>query len=103
MPVFARRERRRLHHAVVEKVRPHLATDFDDVAKAFGGDQSGDGAAPLDDEIGRHRRAVADVADLRRRDLVHFEEVGDALLYRQRRIARRGRHLVIADLPVFLA
>ena len=65
MPVLAHCERRRLDDAIVEEMRPHLAADFDHVAKTLGSDQAGNRAAPLDDKIGRDRRAVADVSDVR--------------------------------------
>ncbi len=46
---------------------------------------------------------MPDVADLRRRDRMALQQIGDALLDRLRRVARGGCHFVIADLSVLLA
>ena len=80
----------------VVEVGPLLAADLEQVAEAVGGDQPGLRAAMLDQRIGRHRRAVAEIDDLPiarlRRDRRH-----------PRRDARDGssgvRHLRHPDPP----
>lgn len=66
----ARRQRLRLVDAEVVLIVTALGADIEHVAKALGRDQRGLGAAPLDDGVGRERRAVdkhVDVADMRAR------------------------------------
>ncbi len=103
VPVLARGKRRRLDDTVIEQMRPYLAADFDHVAKASSRNESGDRATPFNDEVGRDCSAVANMSNFGRLDRMLLEQIGDALLDRLRRIARRRGHLVIADLPVFLA
>ena len=62
-PQVARHQHRRLVGLEVVEVGALLPADLQQVAEAVGGDQPGLHAAMLDQRIGRHRRAVAEIAD----------------------------------------
>ena len=64
---IARHQRRRLVGLQVVQVGPLLPADLQQVAKPVRGDQPGLHAAMLDQRVGRHRRAVTEIADRRRR------------------------------------
>ncbi|MNC61683.1 hypothetical protein D3C75_1116430 [compost metagenome] len=61
---FTRYRHRRLPDAVVVQVRTRLAADFQHIAKAPRGDEADARPLAFDDEVGRHRGAVAHVRDL---------------------------------------
>ena len=101
--VLARHQRNRLADAVIVKVGPRLAADLQDVAKALGGQEPGQGAAALDDHVGGHRGAVPQVADGVRRDPVVRQHPRHARLDGLGRIPRGRRNLDVTDHSALLA
>ncbi|MCY1237242.1 hypothetical protein D3C81_1169680 [compost metagenome] len=92
--VHARHQYGRLGHAVVEQVRAGLAADFEDVAKPLRGDQADLRPLALDDQVGGHGGAVADVRDLAGGDAVLAEQLGNPAVDGLRRVMRGGGNLV---------
>ncbi|MGY4497778.1 hypothetical protein ACVWYH_001705 [Bradyrhizobium sp. GM24.11] len=89
----ARRQRLRLVDAEIVLVVAAFGADIEHIAKAVGRNQRGLGAAPLDDGIGRQRRAVnedIDVADMRMRV---SENETHSIQHRLLRPLRRRQHL----------
>ena len=82
-----------------EVVRPLVARDVQDVAKAFGRDQPAPRAVVLEDDVGRDRGAVHEVVDVAGPDARLPAQLDEALDRPDRRIAHRGRHLVNRDSP----
>ena len=92
-PAMPRHQRRRTLDRVVVEVGPRLPADLDNIAKTGGGQQRGRGAAPLDDQIGHDRRAVAEERDRLPRCAGLLEQCGDPIGNRNRRIERCRRQL----------
>jgi hypothetical protein len=91
----------------VVEVGPLLAADLQEVAEAVGGYKAGLDAAMLDEGVGRHRGAVAEIDDRRRRmvlrlghDAAHalLDALGDAA----RRVIRCRGNLPGLDPSCFL-
>ena len=83
-------------HFLADRImlRPLVAPDMDDVAIAFGGDHSGDGAIVLENRVGSDRRPVQHVVDRLARQAGTPAQFANASDDPARRVVRRGRHLV---------
>ena len=92
-----RNQRDRGAHGVVVEVRTDLAADLQHVAEAFCCDQAGGDAAALNDHIGRDRGAVADEAELVRRDPMRGHQGRDAIGDGLRGVGGRGRQLEVVQ------
>jgi hypothetical protein len=94
VPERARHEHERLVGLQIVEVRAALAADLEEVAEPLGRDETRRDAAVLDQGVGGHGRAVAEVADRRRRVTRRFAQPFDHAEYdRARRVVRRARHL----------
>ena len=72
----------------IVQVGPFLPTNFEEVAKPAAGDQPGRCAAMLNQRIGRHRRPVAEIADIACLRSKLCERFADAMRDRMRGIGR---------------
>ena len=84
-----RDERDGLLELDVVQRRPDLAADLEDVAEALGRDQRGPRDLALDDRVGRHGRAVDDVAQAGRVRLGRREDPVGGVEEALARVARR--------------
>ena len=96
-------EQLRLVALQVVEMRPALAADLEQVAEAVGRDEARPDAAMLDQRVGRHGRAMAEIADVAAgRAGCLVEPLDDAAGDRARRIVWRARDLPDPDLARLL-
>ena len=89
-PTLARHQRIRCVDLETIKMRPGLAADLQQVAKAFC-DEQGDGRSlPLNQGVGRNRRAVRQTRHLAHVEVLPAENLFEARRDRLRRIGRSG-------------
>ena len=89
----ARHDRLHLLDHQVVLVVAGLVADLENVAEAFGRDESGPGAAPLEHGVGGKRRAVQDEPDIARRQPGFLQRFLQAVDHAFLRRLRRGQHL----------
>ena len=76
---------------------PLVASDVDDVAVALAGDHPGAGAIVGENRVGRDGGAVEQVSDLGGGEFLAIAELAYRGEHAERRVVRRRRHLVDAD------
>ncbi len=94
---IARHQRRGLVSLQVVQVGALLPADLQQVAETLGGYQPGLRATMLDQRVGRHGGAVAEVSDRAWPDADLPDTLRHTLCDTERRIIRRGRHLPHLD------
>ncbi len=97
-PQLARYQRCREFQGEFVEIVAILAADFQNIAAALRGEESGRCALAFDEAIGDERRGVDDGFDRTRRHLDVGEPLGDALHHPFCRVARRGQAFVHREL-----
>src|SRR5690606_21484334 len=82
---------------VIVQMRTRLPADLEYVPETFRYQQTYRHALALDDEIGGDRGTVSDPGEAIRIEAVKQHQLLEPLMDRQRRVVRRGRHLVMLD------
>ena len=94
---LARHQRFGLGHERVERMRPRLARDFQQVAEPRRGDESRRSTLSLQQRVGHHGRAKPDKCDPGAIAADLSKYLADASQRRQVRLAGRGQELVARD------
>ena len=98
-PQVARHQRLRPGDVEVVQLELALATDLERVGEAGGGDETGDGAAALDERVGEERRGVHHPRELAGRQAMLPQQRVDAGRDGARRIVVGGEDLAVELTP----